>query len=327
MIRNSLIVAVLLAVLATGALAADGDGGYAGAFLQVPIGARPTALGGAYVAVSNDGAGVLYNPAGLTAVKQLLFASSYRAMQLDRKLGYVNFLIPVEGDATLGFSYLYAGSGSVTARDADGYALDHNFDFNNHDFSVIFAKQFEKYLSLGGRLHFYYARFPEVDATSVGFDIGGMLHVDELINRETREFMPVRDIQVGLVVKHISVKYPWNSQEYNIRYTTDDLGYVQDDKVPIEVALGASARFLQRKLMLTTDLSKNDKQATEFHGGAEYFISPEFALRAGYGDKRLTAGTGYVFKFGKRLFAVDYAFSTDKADEGSEHIFSFDLLF
>ena len=50
-------------------------------------------------------------------------------------------------------------------------------------------------------------------------------------------------------------------------------------------------------------------------------------LRAGYGDGRLAAGTGYLFAVGKHQLAIDYAFSTDKADEGSEHIFSFDLLF
>jgi len=50
-------------------------------------------------------------------------------------------------------------------------------------------------------------------------------------------------------------------------------------------------------------------------------------LRGGYSDKRLVAGTGYLFQIGKNALSVDYAFSTDKADEGAEHIFSFDLLF
>ena len=34
-----------------------------------------------------------------------------------------------------------------------------------------------------------------------------------------------------------------------------------------------------------------------------------------------------MFKFGERALAIDYAFSSDKVDEGSDHIFSFDLLF
>ena len=93
------------------------------------------------------------------------------------------------------------------------------------------------------------------------------------------------------------------------------------------VTLGASARFLNKKLLVASDVLKNEKQAAEFHAGAEYYLVPEFALRTGYGDGRFTAGTGYMFKFSGHFLAVDYAFSTDKADEGSEHIFSFDLLF
>ena len=107
----------LIALCTASVSAADGDGGYAGSYLQVPIGARPTAMGGAYIAVSNDGAGALYNPAGLCEIKKLMFSSSYRAMQLDRKLGYVGLMIPVEGDASIGLQWIYAGSGSVTARD------------------------------------------------------------------------------------------------------------------------------------------------------------------------------------------------------------------
>ena len=41
----------------------------------------------------------------------------------------------------------------------------------------------------------------------------------------------------------------------------------------------------------------------------------------------VTGGTGFIFEIGDRTIAVDYAFSTDKVDEGSEHIFSFDFLF
>jgi len=43
-------------------------------------------------------------------------------------------------------------------------------------------------------------------------------------------------------------------------------------------------------------------------------------LRGGYSDKRLTAGTGICSKLGQNALSIDYAFSTDKVDEGSEHI-------
>jgi hypothetical protein len=248
-------------------------------------------------------------------------------MGLDRTLGYATVLVPVQGQSTIGFHWLYAGSGSVVARDGDGYELDHDFSFNNHDIAAVFAKRFERYLAVGAKLNYYHAQIPEVSANSVGFGFGAMLYVDQLIDRDKRETMSIKDIQIGFCVKHLGVKYRWNIQEYNKRYGSGPEGYEQDDDVPYQAGLGVSARFLERKLLLASDVTKNEKQGAEFHAGAEYFVAPEFAGRAGYGDGRLTAGTGYVFKIGGRLLAVDYAFSTDKADEGSEHIFSFDLLF
>jgi len=327
MLRYLFIMLVTVVLVAAAVTAEDGDGGYAGSFLQVPIGARPTAMGGAYIGVSNDGAGALFNPAGLANLKSRLFATSYRVMKLDRKLGYVTAVFPIQNEATLGVHWLYAGSGSVTMRDFNGRPLDADFSQNNHAFAVLFAKRFEKYFSFGIKLNYYHATIPEVTASSIGFDCGLMLYVDELIDREKRDELPIKNIQAGLTIKNLGMKYPWNSQKFNTVYRGDSRGFEQDDKVPLEIGLGGSARVFKSKLLLAADVVKNEEQGAVFQTGTEFIITSDFVVRGGYGDKRFTAGTGYVFKFGKQLLAIDYAFSTDKADEGSEHIFSFDLLF
>lgn len=326
MIRILLAAVTSLALFSPSVRAGDADGGYGGAFYQVPLGARPTAMGGAYRAVSNDGAAPLFNPAGLALLSRPLIASSYRAMQLDRQLGYVTFMFPVQGQTAIGGHWLYAGSGSVRERDADGFDLGRDFSLNHHQFSVVFAKRFERYLAVGANLSYLYARFPEVPATGVGFDFGGLLFVDELFDREKRARLPVKDIRLALTVKHIGKEYLWNSEAYNGKYFGNAIGYEQTDKVPIEFALGASARLFQRKLLVAADLVKNEKQDPIVFLGSEFFLRPEFALRAGYYQSRFTAGTGYVFSLGKVTMAIDYAFSTDRVDEGSEHIFSFDFL-
>jgi hypothetical protein len=326
--KKPVIFLFIFALVAAGGLSAEeADGGYAGAFLQVPIGARPTALGGAYRAVSNDGAASFYNPAGISSLQRPMFASSYRLMQLDRKLGYAAFMIPVQGEAVVGARWLYAGSGSVEVRDSDGELLGRDFSINNHEFAIIFAKRFETYLSLGANLKYLYSRIPEVGAATVGFDLGVMLHVDYLFNRERRETMAIRDIQIGLVARNLGSHYNWNSEAYDALTIPNPQGREQDDDVPAELGLGASARFIDRKLLVAADVSKNEEQEPVFRAGAEYFVRPEFSLRAGYGDGYPAAGTGYIFKIGNSVLAIDYAFSAEKADEGSEHIFSFDLLF
>ena len=320
----------LLTVLVTGQLfAADGDGGYAGAFYQVPIGARPTAMGGAYRAISNDGAAPLYNPAGLAGLRSNLFSSSYRLMKLDRQVGYVTLMFPAKGNSALGLHWRYAGSGSVDVRNADGDKLGREISMNNHDFSIVFAKRFTGPFAAGVKMYYLHSAFAEMKAFSVGFDAGFMLYMDHLLyERGESEGSAVRDIQVGLTLKHFEAKYIWKSEKYILSNVDgNSFGTEQEDKIPIEIGLGTSARLMDRRLIVASDLVKNTEQGLAFHLGSEYFVKPEFALRGGFSDGRFTVGTGYVFKLVDRVLGIDYAFSTDRADEGSEHVFSFELLF
>jgi len=328
---NITVLMALLLTLGPGGVieAADGDGGYAGSFYQVPVGARPTAMGGAYRAISNDGAAPIYNPAGMAGIKRSLFASSYRVMQLGRQVGYVTLMFPARGNSALGLHWRFAGSGSVEVRNADGDKLGRELSMNNHDFSIIFAKRFEDFFAAGAKMYYLHSAFAEMKAFSVGFDAGLMFYMDHLIHERGRsDDSPIRDIQVGLTLKYFEATYIWKNEDYILRYIDGNaFGAEQEDKIPIELGLGTSARFLQRRLLLAVDLVKNTKQSTDFHGGAEYFVRPEFALRGGFSNGRFTAGTGYVFDLAGRTLAIDYAFSTDKADEGSEHVFSFEFLF
>ena len=321
----SLIIGLILSV-AGNLLAVEADGGYAGAFLQVPIGARPTGMGGAYLALSNDAAGALFNPAGLNTLAKPLFGTSYRAMSLDRKLGYVSAIFPTRGQSALGINWLYAGSGSVEVRRADNPTLQMgDISMNSHLFGVLFAKRFSDVVAVGTKLSYFHSTFAGMKAYSVSFDFGGMFYLSEMVDREKRQNLFVQDLQVGVVVKNIAAKLPWNTQKY--KYSSSDYAYEQDDKVPIEGGLGISGRFLNRKLIVAADARRTDKQHLRLYSGAEYYVTPELALRTGYGDKRFTAGAGFMFKFANRALAIDYAFSSDKVDEGSDHIFSFDLLF
>lgn len=327
--KNLFLILIGFALLGVSSLQAQDDakGGYAGAFFQIPAGARPTAMGGAYTAISNDGAAPLFNPAGLATIRRTILATSYRAMQLDRSLGYATAMFPVRGQSALGVHWLHAGTGATKAYDSDGFESGHEVGFSHNQFSIVFAKRFEDWVAVGANMSYLYSTFPEISAAQVGFDFGAMMYLDQFVDREKRDLMPVQDIRIGATIKHINKDYTWNSENYNIAYTTSSTGVEQVDKVPIEATLGISARFLDRRLLGAIDLGKNEKQPFVLHVGSEYFVTKRFALRAGYYQSRFTAGTGYIFTFGEKItLAVDYAFTTDRVEEGAEHIFSFDFL-
>lgn len=328
--RAVLIVLTALAVLSAadaGVRGATADGGIAASFLQVPIGARPAGMGGAYRAVSNDGAGILYNPAGVCMLNRPLFGVSYRVMRLDRVMGYATFLTPAKNQAVLGANWLYAGSGSVAMRTSDGHLTGENFQLNSSVFGGIFAKRFEDLLAVGMKINYFHMTIPSVTAYSVGIDLGTMLYVSSLVDRESRDKLPVQEIQIGLTVKNLAAKMRWNSEQFLQSRSGNKIGSVQEDTLHVEYGLGGSARFLRQRLLVAIDAVKNSVQGIRFHAGGEYYLSDDFALRIGHSDGRFTAGTGYLFKVGTMQYAIDYAFSADRVDEGSEHIFSLDVLF
>ena len=322
-IKITFSLAVVISLSFCGTARAQAEGGYAGAFLQIPIGARPSAMGGAYTSIANDGAGPLFNPAGISSIRQKLFSTSYRSMSLDRTLGYVTLLFPGKYNATIGINWLYAGSGAVQARNTDGEPLGEDITFNNNDIAVVFAKRFEDYLSVGARLAYLQASLEDMSTALVSFDLGGILYVNSLFDRERRDLLPVQDMKIGFVIKNLAANYRWDGSEIS----GSSGGAIQEDVVPIEFRLGLSGRIFNKKLLLSTDLAKNAKQSATFHLGTEYTHLEKFAIRAGLDRGRFTSGFGYLFNFGVKTMAIDYAFSSDRVGEGSEHIFSFDILF
>ena len=309
-----------------------GSGGYAGAYMKLSVEARPAAMGGAYFAISDDAAGQLYNPAGISAARNKIFTSSYRAMTLDRSMGFVSFLMPTRKESALGFSWQFVGSGSVDVRNGDGDNMGISLSSNEHIFAVTFAKQFTSVLSFGAKLSYYikgggtasggYEVLHDLSASSIGINLGALLYIDSLFEYEAMEDKPINDIKIGLVFDNMAARYNWSPK--------DDLGLMAapEDVFPIIIGGGVSFRTFQRNLLVAFDLEKVEKRPFAVKFGGEYKYNNKFALRTGFDDGILTAGIGYQFDLGvKNILEFDYAFSAARVDEGSDHLFGFHFKF
>ncbi|UCD18058.1 MAG: PorV/PorQ family protein [Candidatus Zixiibacteriota bacterium] len=301
------------------------DGGYAGAFLKMAVAARPAAMGGAYYGLSDDLPGQLFNPAGLTAITDKTFSSSYRVMQLDRSLGFLSIAFPARLQSTLALGWLYAGYGEVTARNRSGRELGRTISSNEHVFAATFAKQFLPFLGGGVKLNYYYKKLDIIDANSVGINLGALLAVDSLFEYGSMEGKAITDIKIGLVFNNIAAKYPWTTNEYWEKY--GGRGSAQDDEFPFVLAGGVSCRTFRKSLLVAFDLEKNFEQAVVARFGGEYNITKQFFLRSGLNEGVLTAGFGLLQRLEWFGFSFDYAFSAERADEGSDHIVTLNVTF
>jgi len=316
---------------------AESNGGFAGSFLEIPVDARAAAMGGAYNAVSNDGAAMLYNPAGIHSSTDKVFTSSYRPMKLDRTLGFISFILPTRQESAIGFSWFYAGYGNVDGRDISGRLTGETISANEHAFSVSFAKQFLPYLALGTRLNYYVKSLDYLDASSVGINIGGMLYIDSLFRYGSMEGKPITDLTGGLVIKNIAAKYPWEAEGEGLNAT-------QEDKFPLSFCISSSFKTLNRKMLVALDVEMlhksvewNDETTagarketfsdTYLRVGGEYRAVENLLLRAGLNNGTFTAGAGFMFKFNFGGIQFDYAFSGDHADEGEDHVVTLGIRF
>ena len=107
--RLILIISIFIFCSST-AIYADTNGGYAGAFLRMGLGAEAMAQGDAMVARASSGFAGYYNPAGLANIRNRTFATSYSHLALDRQLNYVRLSFPLKPTAGLSLSWINAGA-------------------------------------------------------------------------------------------------------------------------------------------------------------------------------------------------------------------------
>jgi hypothetical protein len=313
---------IIILVPAIG-LAETGSGGRAGAFRDLSLGGRPSALGGAYTALASGGIGHLFNPAGPALEHQFDVALSYRVMKLDRRLGYASFTIPAKENACLSFSWIYAGTKALDSRDDQGYIIPgQSISYAENLVSVNFAKQFAPRFYLGGKAFYAQNSIANINAYTVGVDAGAMYKMN-MSKTAFGKIFPL--LQFGLAAQNFGATYRWNTAKYWENHGTTQ-GATVDEKFPLIFRGGAAAIKLDNYL-LTTDLEISTASRMVTHIGGEYTIARLLSLRAGLDDLHPTFGIGLFRKLDRFGVWIDLSYLTDKVGEGNDFMASFDLVF
>ncbi|MBN4076227.1 hypothetical protein JYT16_00765 [Gemmatimonas aurantiaca] len=305
----------------------EAGAGKAGEFLSpwldLPMGARAGALGGAYTAVAEGGFAHLYNPAGLTQLTEAAFSSSFRSMSLDRKISFVALSFPVREQAIVALSWQYATTGTVIQRSSAGVPSESGAAIGQHEhqFSMVFGKKFSKRVSVGATVSYYQWKLDEISSNSALFDVGVLLFVDHFLHdRDDVGLSAINDIRVGFTMKAIGSSFQIDTDKFWKR----DGGTIQAE-IASRFVVGASGRALDDRLLLTSDISYHESFGLWGSFGLEYDLATQLALRVGANRGKPTAGVGFVFALGSRSLVLDYAFLSDRVDEGMEHLFSLEI--
>lgn len=298
---------------------ADGDGGYAGAFLRMGLGARPRSMGNAFTAVVNGAYAGYYNPGTIPRCEFKEITFNYSLLALDRQFNHIGLSIPLRPatkagekgvfNAGLHLGWVYAGVDNIDGRDSNGKHIG-MFSNSENAFIFGFAIQPHSLVSVGLTAKVLYNRFPEVTkddnaltSKGLGFDFGILV-------------TPFSGLSLGLVIKDIRSQYTWNSESVWERGTSTY------DHFPKIFRAGVAYKILSYNLLISADIEKNEKQSAKYHFGAEYIIVNSLSLRAGMDHTEPAFGFGYLFKVWKLDAILDYAYIYDEIAPNGEHVFS-----
>ena len=167
--QTKLLIVFLLNFFVVGAVemlpAASGTTG--AAFLNIPVGAGPAALGGAYSALATDAYAPVWNPAGLGFVPDVELAGQHLSYLESIHYEYLSLALP-QG---FGVSAQYLGTGDI-----DGLAMDGTqqgaYSIHYGAYTLAYGHKFGEKLALGIAGKFLEAKLADVSARAYAGDFG-----------------------------------------------------------------------------------------------------------------------------------------------------------
>ena len=290
------LISVIFSILTSGSVFAGGDGGYAGSFLQLGVGARPLGMGGAFTAVSDGPTGLFWNPAGLAQAKGKQIAASYSGMFEGRKQTFLGLVV-----GSFGVGWISYGVDGISRRDASGQPQGDFGDFENA-FCVVYAKGLDGRLfdlMIGGGAKFFYNKLADNQATGYGGDLGLLAKV-ELPG-------PIERFALGITFQNLGASLKW------------DTGSKHQDEIPLDVRVGAMLSLSALPIDFALDVEKSTKQNPIYHLGAECWLTSFAGFRAGWNSGEITAGTSLRLSSLTPEMQFDYGFSTDPVSANGIH--------
>lgn len=304
-----LIAGLIIAGLMTAPLATAAEtAGFA--FLQIPVGARAVAMGGAFTAITGDPSALYWNPAASLSVAGSTMTTHYTGYLMDMQAGFAGWVGPREHDAVgVSANYFYGGSFDRTTM-GDPMGTGDTFSASSVALTGTYARQLTGEITAGISGRFAYSSIDTYSGNAFLTDVGALYRPSSL---------------------------PWAAAALVVRNAgiQTKAFYAENDPVPTEVAAGISAALLDGRVLLATDGTYPLNGDFNAALGAEYRPIEMLALRVGGNlrdmDASEAAGGGFVdgmaFGLGTKWnrFALDYSYKPF-ADLGSIHRISLGIL-
>jgi len=297
-----------------GIFSRDEAGTTGATFLKIEAGARPVAMGAAFVAVADDANTTYWNPAGLAQLEDREITAMHSEWVEGIRYEFLGYVQPIKSEKrvhSFGASVMALYTTGLEERTTE--TIEPEGTFAAYDIAVAgaYARKVGKSVCIGANLKLIHQRIEDETAWSGAVDIG-LLYTLSGPRRKVSQ----GKLQLGFAVQNIGP---------GIKFIKES------DPLPLNIKAGV-ARMLELKsiesrLTLAFDVNAPIDNVPNGHFGTEFVYGKmkdiELAARVGYKTNTikdlnalsgLSAGAGFVWK----RMAIDYVW-VPYGDLGNTH--------
>lgn len=332
--KTYLVAAVLLAGLVGPAEAQFSEGGNsvdrrgttAAEFLNIPVGARATAMGNAVVGSIDDATAIYWNPAGTALMPRGVIAFDYASWLVGIDFGYATIAWPTTM-GTVGFAVTSMSTEKMDVTTVDlQNGTGESFTAASLALALSYSRRLTDRFAVGGNVKYVTERIWHSTAGGVAFDVGTMFTT------------PFAGIRLGAAIANFGSKMSMNGDEL-LTVVDIDPNHAGNNKsnrallktdrfdMPLNMRVGLAGEAIHNdagRLTLAVDAVVPNNSEPYMNLGVEGALLGELLhVRAGYSELLLpdalrswTFGGGLQYDFGNLRFNFDYAFETQKYFSG-----------
>lgn len=316
---KKLAILILTLFLSTAAYSQSKVGSTAAPFLNIGIGSRAVAMGGAFTATANDVTALYWNPAGIARMESSGAYFSHTKWFADINFNYAGAALNMGGMGTVGafVTYLDYGETEVTTlREPDG--TGEKYGAKDMVLGLSYAMNLTDRFSIGGNVKYINQSIWNSSASAFAIDLGVLFHSE------------IYGLRIGASITNFGSDMTMDGKDLFVLYDIDPNIFGNNDQIlaklktegyplPLTFKVGVAmdvVNLAEHRLTIGVDALHPNDNSESLNIGGEYVFNNLIALRAGYkslfldnAEEGLTLGVGINYDFAPNLgISFDYAY-------------------
>ncbi len=317
MIKNTVYICLLICSLVLNAFGQTKVGTTAANFLTIPIGARATGMGGAFVAIANDATSAYWNPAGLTRLDGNQINATHTPWLVNTDLNWLSLVMKFgENALSVSINQLDYGSEEITTPNAP-MGTGQKWEAMDLSFGISYARELTDRFSFGTTFKIIQQQIWHETANAIAMDVGLMYKTE------------FRGLTIGMNISNFGSEIqmagkdllqPVDIDPGNSGNNDNIVANMDTDSWPLPLAftVGLGVDVFKNenwRVIMASDATHPNNQKLHMNLGTEFSWREMLALRAGYNSmfkeeaqEGFTFGFGLNYPFGDLIVSLDYSY-------------------